>query len=120
MGFVSLDTAKGYLRVDSSDEDSLIGLLLTSAERLCADIARLTPEEVEELSKVETDDDGNVTAIRTDAFSIAEVLQIREVMRIAVLYALGYLFEHREDADHHGLNLTLRSILFAVRERKMY
>ena len=26
------------------------------------------------------------------------------------------MFEHREDADHHELTLTLRSLLFAVRE----
>lgn len=30
--------------------------------------------------------------------------------------ALGYLYEHRDEADHHQLMLTLRSILFAVRE----
>lgn len=42
---------------------------------------------------------------------------IRETMKVAALYALGYLFEHREEADHHALTLTLRSILFAVRER---
>ena len=41
---------------------------------------------------------------------------IRETMKVAILYALGYLFEHREEADHHALTLTLRSILFAIRE----
>ena len=41
---------------------------------------------------------------------------IREIMKVAILYALGYLFEHREEADHHDLTLTLRSILFAIRE----
>ena len=92
MEFINLDIAKEYLRVDSSDEDALIGLLASSAEKLCIDVARLTADEVEELSKVDTDDDGNVTAIRTDAFSIAEVIQIRELMRIAALYALGYLW----------------------------
>lgn len=120
MEFINLDMAKEYLRMDSSDEDALIGALAEGAEKLCMDVARLTAEEAEELSRVDTDDDGNVTAIRTDAFSIAEVIQIREVMKIAVLYAIGYLFEHREDADHHGLNMTLRNILFAVRERRMY
>ena len=40
----------------------------------------------------------------------------RETMRVAILYALGYLFEHREEADHHGLTLTLRSLLFGLRE----
>ena len=37
-------------------------------------------------------------------------------MKVAILYALGYLFEHREEADYHALTLTLRSILFAIRE----
>ena len=41
---------------------------------------------------------------------------MRETMKAAILYALGYLFEHREEADHHELVLTLRSLLFAVRE----
>jgi hypothetical protein len=35
---------------------------------------------------------------------------------VAILYALGYLFEHREDADHHDLTLTLRALLFSLRE----
>ena len=34
----------------------------------------------------------------------------------AEVYALGYLYEHRDEADHHQLMLTLRSIPFAVRE----
>ena len=41
---------------------------------------------------------------------------VRETMRVAILYALGYLFEHREEADHHALTLTLRSLLFGIRE----
>ena len=45
-----------------------------------------------------------------------ETSAARETMKMAVLYALGYLFEHREDADHHDLTLTLRSLLFALRE----
>ena len=32
MPIVSLDSAKMYLRVDSADEDALIGILLLSAE----------------------------------------------------------------------------------------
>ena len=41
---------------------------------------------------------------------------IRETLRVAVLYALGYLYEHREEADHHALTLTLRALLFGIRE----
>ena len=33
-------------------------------------------------------------------------------MRVAILYALGYLYEHREEADHHSLTL------FAMPARK--
>ena len=93
--------AKGYLRVDTADEDAMIGILISAAERLCADVARLSDEKWEAVSS-DTED--------------ASLLPIRETMKVAILYALGYLFEHREEADHHDLVLTLRSILFAIRE----
>ena len=85
---VTLDEAKKYLRVDFDDEDDFINHLIDTAESLVKDTAR-----VDEL----TDDTAE---------------------RIAVLYAIGYLFEHREDADLHNLALMLRSILFGVREVK--
>ena len=98
---VTLEEAKKYLRVDSADEDSMTGVFLSAAERMCADVARLTDEKW--------------AAVNSDAED--EVLTpIRETMKVAILYALGYLFEHREEADHHALTLTLRSILFAIRE----
>ena len=101
MALISLEEAKGYLRVDTADEDAMIGILISAAERLCADVARLSDEKWEAVSS-DTED--------------ASILPIRETMKVAILYALGYLFEHREEADHHDLVLTLRSILFAIRE----
>lgn len=86
---LSLKETKTYLRVDTSDEDSLIKMLIEQAEQLVMDVGRISENKMEE--------DGNVA-------------------RIAALYAVAYLFEHREDADLHKLTLTLRSILFAVRE----
>ena len=100
MALVSLNDAKEYLRVDTENEDATIGVLLSSAGRLCADVARLTDEKWEAVNS-DTDD--------------ASLIPIRETMKVAVLYALGYLFEHREDADHHDLTLTLRSLLFGIR-----
>ena len=50
----------------------------------------------------------------------AELRAIRETMKVAILYALGYLFEHREEADHHELTLTLRSLLFGIREGEYF
>ena len=87
---VSKEAAKEYLRVDYDDEDSLIEQLAYTAQRLCMDVARYDDE-------------------------IAFEENCREA-KIAVLYAIGYLFEHREEADHHDLTLTLRSLLFGVRK----
>ena len=113
---VTLDTAKAYLRVDTSDEDALIGILLKSAEKMAMDVARLSQDDWETIQKVTTDDDGNVLTIHTRKLKPAEIIQMRELLRIAILYAAGYLYEHREEADHHDLMLTLRNLLFAIRE----
>ena len=101
VALVSIDTAKEYLRVDTTDEDATIGILLSTAGRLCADVARLSDEKWEAVNS-DTED--------------TSLTPIRETMKVAILYATGYLYEHREEADHHELTLTLRSILFAIRE----
>ena len=88
---VTLEEAKVYLRQDSADEDQLITGLISAAEELVRDVSRLDEE----------------------AFS-----KYSEATNIAVLYAVSYLYEHREEADHHELTLTLRSLLFGVREAK--
>lgn len=90
---VTLEEAKTYLRVSSSDEDDLIQSLITSSEKLVQDIARFSDEEWE---------------------SNEEAILAR--IRIAVLFTVAYLYEHREEADHSQLNLTLRSLLFGTRK----
>ena len=97
MALIPLYEAKTYLRVDSSDEDALIGILLSSAEQMCKDVGRLSEDQWE-------------------AVNAADLEARRSTCRGASLYALGYLYEHRDEADHKQLMLTLRSILFAVRE----
>lgn len=87
---VSLEEMKQYLRVDFGDDDGFITNALRSAESLCADIARLSAEEFSET----------------------------QTAKIAVMYAVAYLYEHREDADHHALTLSLRSLLEGVRRSK--
>ena len=86
---VTLEETKGYLRVDYDDDDGLIESFLASAEQLVADVARV---EVSELST---------------GYS--------EKFRIATLYATAYLYEHREEADHNALTLSLRSFLCGER-----
>lgn len=86
---VTLDEAKAYLRVDTDDENTLIATLIVAAQNLCQDVARLEADEFEAAG---------------------------EVAKIAVLFAVGYFYEHREDADGGELTLRLRSLLFGVRK----
>ena len=44
---------------------------------------------------------------------------LRETLRVAVLYTTAYLYEHRESANHNSLMLTLRALLFGVREVRL-
>ena len=107
MALITLEEAKKYLRVDSADEDVMTGILLSSACKLCADVARLSEEQWE---AVDSDEESSAL------YAADELTHIREVMKVAILYTVGYLFEHREKADYHELTLTLRSLLFAIRE----
>ena len=107
MSLITLENAKQYLRVDSADEDSLIETLIQSAGRLCADVARLSEQKWKVI---------NGEADPEDIYTEDEVKAVQETMRVAILYAIGYLYEHREEADHHDLVLTLRCLLFVLRE----
>jgi len=109
---ITLEEAKAYLRVDSSMEDSLIESLLQSAEKLTADVGRLTAEEWNTLWDEETE----TMTVRGEEITSTSLVQLRSLLRTAMLYALGYLFEHREEADHHDLVMTLRNLLSSVRE----
>lgn len=86
---VTLDEMKGYLRVDSTDDDSLISGMISASEKQCMDILR-------------TDD--------------TSVLSSAPNGKLAVMFMTAYLYEHREEADHNAMNLTLRSLLFGERE----
>ena len=94
---VSVSEAKQYMRIDYSEEDTTIESLLNTAQVLCRDVARLSSEDWENIAGL----------IDTEQYS---------QLKTAVLYTLAYLFEHREEADHHELTLTLRSLLFSMRE----
>ena len=88
---VTLDEAKVYLRVDGTEDDEIISACLEKARALCQAVSRL--------------DD--------DAFASAEN---SASVKIAVLYALGYLYQNREGANHLELAKTLRALLMDVRE----
>ena len=86
---ISVEEMKQYLRIDFDDDDALIENLIISSERLCMDIARI---------------------------KCRSVFRRKDTAKVAVMYAVAYFYEHREEADHHELTLTLRSLLFGSRK----
>ena len=86
---VRLDEMKNYLRVDYEDDDLLLRGIMEQAQQICMDVARMSDED-------EFED--------------------QPVAKIAVMYAVAYLYEHREEADHNALVISLRSLLFGIRE----
>jgi len=86
---VTVEEMKNYLRIDFEDDDSLIENFISAAEKQCMDILR-------------TDDISDLEAAMNG--------------KIAVMFTVAYLYEHREEADHHALDLTLRALLFGSRE----
>ena len=86
---VTLKEVKNYLRVDYDEDDALLKEILKASRKLCMDILR-------------TDDPAD--------------LEKAENGKVAVMYTAAYLYEHREEADHHALTLTLRSLLFGSRK----
>ena len=114
-GMVTLSEAKAYLRVDSSYEDPLITSLLASACSICMDVGRLTPAEWSCIACYSPTSRKNLI-IQSGEYCKHEILCMKEILRVGVFYTLGYLYEHREEADHHDLVLTLRNLLFSIRE----
>lgn len=88
---VSVKEVKNFLRVDYDEDDALIRSYIYAAESLCLDIMR-------------TDD-------RT-------MLKSEKNAKVAVLYAVAYFYEHREEADHKALTLSLRALLFGSRREE--
>lgn len=86
---VTVEEMKNYLRIDFEDDDSLIGNFITAAEKQCMDILR-----TDDVNDLEDCPNG----------------------RIAVMFTVAYLYEHREEADHKAMDLTLRALLFGSRK----
>jgi len=104
MALVTLEEAKTYLRVDTTDDDTLVSSLLSAAEVLTKDVGRVSDEVWDAV---------NATPAAEDPQNIKD---LRPVLKVSELYALAYLYDHREEADHHDLTITMRNMLFAVRE----
>ena len=87
---ITLAEAKTYLRVDHTEDDTLIQSLIESSLSLCADVARMTVSDYSDSTDKKT--------------------------LLALMYAVAYCYEHREEADHKKLTLDLRAILEGIRK----
>ncbi len=85
---VTLEEIKQYLRIDYEDDDVLLGDMINAAERLCMSVARI--DDAKEFHK-------------------------NPCARVAVMFVVAYLYEHREEAEHKDLTLSLRSLLMDIR-----
>ena len=78
---VTLPKAKKYLRIDGDEEDDIVRKLVRAAEQICIDVSRLNAEEFEACGAI---------------------------AKTAELYTVGYLYEHRDEADNTAITMTLR------------
>ena len=90
---VTLDEAKNYLKVDTDLDDALIEDCLNGAIRYVKDILRV--EDFKDFKKKE-----------------------KSLIKVAIFYALHFLYEGRGNADHHELMKTIRSLLSGLRSVK--
>lgn len=87
---ISVEETKKYLRVDYDEEDELIKGLIDTAVEIVASVSRIDKEAIPDMEN--------------------------ETMKTAILYTVAYLYEHREEANHHNLMTGLRNLLMGVRK----
>lgn len=82
---IQLSDMKTYLRVDGEQDDTVLRQLMETAQVLCRDILRTSTPEQSRM------------------------------LDMAMMYATAYLYEHRDEADHEALIVTLRALLSGER-----
>ena len=77
-------------------------------------------DEMKKYLRVDFDDDDTVIEelLKSAEVLCADVFEKSHCSKIAVMYAVAYLYEHRENADYKALTLSLRSLLFGVRKER--
>lgn len=98
---ITIEEAKAYLRDDwmytyKAEE------LIKTANTIVFNESRLSEKDWEEIEKC--------TLVNKELHSK------KEIIRVALLYTIGYLYEHNNPEDIHDLVLTIRNLLFSIRE----
>lgn len=83
---IQLSDMKTYLRVDGEQDDIVLQHLMEIAQALCREILRTSTPEQSRM------------------------------LDMAMMYATAYLYEHRDEADHEALIVTLRALLSGERD----
>jgi len=86
---VTLEEAKLYLKVDGDEDNTLITSCIGTAEELCQDILR---------------------------FPLSEFAEVPDTVKQAALYAVGNLYEQRENTDMKSMIELMARLLFAYRK----
>lgn len=88
---VTLEETKLYLRVDGDEEDTLITNFISTAEELCAGILR---------------------------YPLVDLVEIPEAIKQSILFAVGNLYQQRENTDMKSLLQVMTRLLFAHRQEE--
>ena len=88
---VSLEEAKQYLRIDGDEEDTLITNFISTAEELSAGILR---------------------------YPLEDLVEIPEAVKQSILFAVGNLYQQRENTDMKSLLQVMTRLLFAHRQEE--
>ncbi|SHH59266.1 head-tail connector protein [Clostridium grantii] len=87
--FISLEETKLYLRVDGDEENTLITSFIITAEEMCEGILR---------------------------FTLADFIELPETVKQAILYAVGNMYEQRENVDMKSILDVMTRLLFSYRQ----
>lgn len=87
----SLEEVKLFLKVDSSEEDSLITGIIKSAEETCENILR---------------------------FPLTDFLVVPDIVKQTILYITSNIYEKREDVDIKEVISVAKILLLSFRKEK--
>lgn len=88
---VTLEETKLYLRVDGDEEDTLITNFISVAEELCEGILR---------------------------FPLSEMAEVPEAVIQSVLFAVGNMYQQRENIEMKSVLEVMTRLLFAYRQEE--
>ena len=86
---ITLEETKLYLRVDGDDENTLITSFIIAAEEMCEGILRCP---------------------------LTEFTELPETIKHAILYAVGNMYEQRENVDMKSILDVMTRLLFSYRQ----